>query len=86
MSLRRNKTSHISIGKRGENIAIRYLRRRGYRMLTRNFLCRLGEIDIVARKGEIIVFAEVRTRRYPFLVDPLTTVDRRKINRIIRSA
>ncbi|MEE8547012.1 MAG: YraN family protein, partial [bacterium] len=86
MFLRRKKTTHTSTGQRGEKKAIGYLRRRGYRILTRNFLCRLGEIDIVARKGETIIFAEVRSRQHPFLVDPLATVDQRKIDRIIRSA
>jgi putative endonuclease len=86
MFLRREKTTHTSTGQRGEKKAIGYLRRRGYRILTRNFQCRLGEIDIVARKGETIIFAEVRSRQHPFLVDPLATVDQRKIDRIIRSA
>jgi len=86
MFLWREKTTHTSTGQRGEKKAIGYLRRRGYRILTRNFQCRLGEIDIIARKGETIIFTEVRSRRYPFLVDPLATVDQKKIDRIILSA
>lgn len=80
------KTDHISIGQRGEKTAIWYLRLKRYRILTRNFLCRLGEIDIVAQREDMIVFVEVRTRQYPFLVDPLATVDQWKIERIIRAA
>jgi putative endonuclease len=50
------------LGDRGENLASRYLRERGYRILIRNFRCPLGEIDIVARDGRTLVFVEVKTR------------------------
>ncbi len=52
----------ISIGKTGEDLACRELRRRGYEILTRRYRTRLGEIDIVAREGRTIVFVEVKTR------------------------
>ena len=52
----------ISVGRRGEEAACAYLAERGYRILDRNWRCRLGEIDIVAEQGGIIVFVEVRTR------------------------
>lgn len=50
------------LGDRGENLAARYLRERGYKILLRNFRCPLGEIDIVARDGRTLVFVEVKTR------------------------
>src|SRR4051812_21215712 len=53
-----------TLGDRGENVAARYLRNRGFRILTRNFRCPLGEIDIVARDGQTLVFCEVKTRSY----------------------
>ena len=53
-----------TLGDRGENLAARYLRNRGFRILTRNFRCPLGEIDIVARDGRTLVFCEVKTRTY----------------------
>ena len=46
-----------------EDRAVRYLRLRGYRVLERNFRCRQGEIDIIARKGGFIVFVEVKLRK-----------------------
>ncbi len=52
----------VSLGKSGEDIACRELRRRGYEILTRRFRTRLGELDIVARDGATIVFVEVKTR------------------------
>lgn len=50
-------------GDRGERAAARYLRRRGYRILTRQAATRIGEIDLIALDGECIVFVEVKTRR-----------------------
>jgi putative endonuclease len=51
------------LGLRGERIAARYLTDRGLRLLDRNWRCREGELDIVAREGDAIVFCEVKTRR-----------------------
>src|SRR3954449_5197021 len=51
-----------SMGPRGENVAARYLRNLGYKIIVRNFRCDLGEIDIVARDGKTLVFVEVKTR------------------------
>ena len=53
-----------TLGDRGENAAARYLRNQGYRIIVRNFRCELGEIDIVARDGNTLVFVEVKTRAY----------------------
>jgi putative endonuclease len=51
------------LGRRGEDIAVAYLRRQGYRVLDRNWRCPAGELDVVAREGETLAFVEVRTRR-----------------------
>ncbi|HEX5242698.1 MAG TPA: YraN family protein [Tepidisphaeraceae bacterium] len=51
-----------ALGDRGENLAARYLRNLGYTIITRNFRCPVGEIDIVARDGKTLVFVEVKTR------------------------
>ncbi len=51
------------LGRWGEQAALKFLRRAGYRIIARNFSCFLGEIDIVARKGEVVSFVEVKTRR-----------------------
>ena len=53
-----------ALGDRGENVAARYLRNQGYKIIVRNFRCDMGEIDIVARDGKTIVFVEVKTRAY----------------------
>ena len=51
------------LGRFGEERAARYLRLRGYRILETNYACRLGEIDLIARKGKYLVFVEVKLRK-----------------------
>lgn len=51
------------VGASGERVAKEYLERHGYEILETNFRCSLGEIDIIAREGDYLVFVEVRTRR-----------------------
>ncbi|MFC1945599.1 YraN family protein [Chloroflexota bacterium] len=50
-------------GDLGEKLAREYLKARGYRIITTNYYCQEGEVDIIARHGENLVFVEVRTRR-----------------------
>jgi len=55
--------SKISTGKDGEQIAVAYLKKQGYRIYETNFRCPLGEIDIIAREKDELVFIEVKTRK-----------------------
>jgi len=86
MSRPRKKPPHLVKGELGENLAVRHLRFRGYRIIERNYRCRLGEIDIIARRKGVLVFTEVRSRTEPFLTDPASTVDEVKIARTINTA
>jgi putative endonuclease len=52
-----------AVGKAGEEAAVQYLRQHGYRILERNYRCRFGEIDLIARDGSMLAFVEVKTRR-----------------------
>ncbi len=52
------------LGERGENLAAKYLRNQGYKILERNFRTPIGEIDIIARDGKTLVFVEVKSRVY----------------------
>jgi putative endonuclease len=52
-----------ALGDRGENVAAKYLRNLGYKILHRNFECKFGEVDIIARDGNTLVFVEVKTRK-----------------------
>ena len=51
------------IGRWGEDQAAKYLRKKRYRIVGRNFSCRFGEIDLIAEDREFIVFVEVKTRK-----------------------
>ena len=51
------------LGRRGERLAARFLRRRRYRILARNYRCHAGEIDLIASQDAMIVFVEVKTRQ-----------------------
>ncbi|MDQ6860456.1 MAG: YraN family protein [Verrucomicrobiota bacterium] len=79
------KTDRALRGEQGERLAARYLRRQGYKILYRNFRGRTGgEIDLVCRDGETLVFVEVKTRSREDFGRPLDAVDREKQKRISR--
>ena len=72
----------IALGSWGERLAAEHLRRRGYDVLETNYRCPRGEIDIVARDGQSLVFVEVRTRRSSSHGTPqesITTAKQRKL-------
>ena len=50
------------LGKKGEEIALRFLKKHGYRILERNYACKMGEVDIIAKEKDTLVFVEVKTR------------------------
>lgn len=82
--------SRHSLGMRGERAVLARLRRDGYRILARNWRHpQLGELDVVARQGDEIVFVEVRTRRgntRQALDQALTSVDEQKQARLVALA
>jgi len=75
-----------SLGRRGEDAAARYLRRRGYKILARGDRFGPGELDLVALDGGTIVFVEVKTRRSAEEIHPSEAVDDRKQRRLTRLA
>ena len=81
-----NPTSQMATGERGEKFAARYLRRNGYRILVRRFKTRAGEIDIVCRHGEWLVFVEVKTRKSDDYGAPSEAVTKEKQKHMSRVA
>jgi putative endonuclease len=72
----------LQLGSLGEHIAARYLTDVGLRVLDRNWRCREGELDIVARETDALVFCEVKTRRgvgFGHPVDAVTHAKQRKL-------
>lgn len=83
MSERKNK---IKSGVIGENIAVEYLKRKGYIIKERNFRCKTGEIDIIAYDGSCLVFAEVKTRKSSVYGLPEEFVTIKKQQKLIKAA
>jgi len=73
-------------GARGEDAAIKTLKRRGYRIVERNYRNRLGEIDVVAEEGGCLVFVEVKKRNTPFFGEAVCAIDERKKRHLVRAA
>ncbi|MBQ8417113.1 MAG: YraN family protein [Phascolarctobacterium sp.] len=78
----------IKLGKFGEDFACQYLQGQGYKILYRNFRCRIGEIDIIAVKNNVLSFIEVKTRRQAVSIygKPREAVNQAKQKRIYRCA
>ena len=74
------------IGNFGEDKACEFLEKQGINVLKRNFYARCGEIDIIAKDGETIVFAEVKTRLSKEYGTPSEFVDYRKQEKIMQTA
>jgi len=80
------KSGNLSVGERGEAIAEAYLRGRGFTILEKNYRGKTGEIDIVAREGDTIVFVEVKARRNLAYGPPQLAVTPFKQRQISRTA
>ncbi len=74
------------IGQLGEKLALRHLKKRGYRILDRNFRCRRGEIDIVATQKNYLVFVEVRTKTTLAFGSPEESITQAKRDNLIAAA
>ena len=79
-------SSPMDIGRQGEELASRFLKRKGYRIIERNYRCRWGEIDIVAREGRTYCFIEVRTRRSLSLGLPEESITAHKQRQMVKAA
>jgi len=85
--LLRSNAEHLQLGARGEKLAAQYLRRQGFKILYRNFRGRTGgEIDLVCRDRDTLVFVEVKTRTREDFGRPLEAVNTQKERRISMGA
>ena len=74
----------IATGKLGEDLAVAYLRKVGYRILAQNYRCLYGEVDIIAEDGNVIVFIEVKSRKSETFGDPQEAVGLEKQKKLSR--
>lgn len=72
-------------GDAGEDLAVAYFEQRGFRVVARNWLCRLGEIDIVMERRGILHFVEVKARRSLEFGYPETSITGKKLRHLART-
>ncbi len=74
------------VGVQGEAVARRFLEKIGFRIVEENFACPLGEIDLIAEDGDVLVFVEVKARRSVRFGGPAEAVHAKKQRQILRVA
>lgn len=77
---------HLELGSAGEEAALVAYRALGFELVARNWRCPIGEIDLVLRRGALLVMCEVKTRRSDELGGPFEAVDARKQRKLRRLA
>lgn len=75
-----------AVGDEAEQLAVEHLEREGYRIRDRNVSCRRGELDVVAEKGDVLAFVEVRMRSSAVWGDPSMTVTHAKQRKVVLAA
>jgi putative endonuclease len=86
MVFKMTPTSKQSDGLTAEQLAANFLEQRGLVVVAKNYHCRFGEIDLIAKDGETLVFIEVRLRRSEDFGGALASIDSRKQQKLIASA
>lgn len=76
----------MRLGKEGEELALKFLKKKGYKIIHKNYRTPIGEIDIVAKDGNTLVFVEVKTREGMGYGYPFEAVNKRKRQRIANVA
>lgn len=74
------------LGKKGEEVALRFLKKKGYRTIEKNYVCKMGEMDIIAREKDTLVFIEVKTRTSTFFGPPQLAVNSSKQRQLSKVA
>jgi len=77
--------AHNDLGKKGEDLAADYLLKKGYKIVARNFSFQKAEVDIIARKDNVLAIIEVKTRSTPDFGNPQEFVKGRQIQRLVKA-
>ncbi len=75
-----------AIGRIGESIARKYLEDKGYQIIEQNYQTRYAEIDLIAKKGNILIFIEVRTKKGELFGSPEETINQKKLKKLLGNA
>lgn len=79
-------TDYKKLGRKGEKAVAKYLRKNNFKIITKNYSSKFGEIDIIAENRDYIAFVEVKTRTSGQMLDPMYSVGYKKQERIIKTA
>jgi putative endonuclease len=74
------------LGRKGEELALRFLKKRGYRIIEKNYTCKMGEMDIIGKEKDTFVFIEVKTRTSTSFGPPQLAVDAKKQSQMSKVA
>ena len=76
---------HNELGELGEDLAVEELEKNGYEIVERNWRYKKAEIDIIARKNEVLAIVEVKTRSSDYMGDPQDFVKQKKIKMLVEA-
>ncbi|CAN5271847.1 YraN family protein [soil metagenome] len=77
--------AHNDLGKKGEDLAIEFLLKKGYKIVARNFTFQKSEVDIIARKNNVLAIIEVKTRSTSDFGNPQEFLKGRQIQRLVKA-
>ncbi len=80
------KDTSKALGSKGEDLAVQYLKKKGFKVIERNYHCPAGEIDLIAREKNTLVFVEIKARSSSDFGLPQEAVDRFKQRKMIEAA
>ncbi len=74
------------LGKKGEEVALRFLKKKGYRIIEQNYVCKMGEMDLIAKEKDTLAFIEVKTRTSTAFGPPQLAVNSSKQRQLSKVA
>ncbi|MEM8999506.1 MAG: YraN family protein [Bacteroidota bacterium] len=77
---------HNEFGKQGEQLAVDFLIQTGYEILQRNYRCQKAEVDVIAKKSDVLAIVEVKSRHSDFLENIAETVNQKKRQLLVMAA
>ena len=77
--------NHNELGKKGEQLAVDFLLKNEYEVIARNYMYQKAEVDIIAKKGDVLVIVEVKTRTSAGFGDPQQFLKPKQMQRIIKA-
>ncbi len=86
MAVEERDAANKKLGRKGEKLAVKYLKRGGYKILKRNYVNPFGEVDIIAQKEDTVAFIEVKTRLSDVFGAPSEAVNYSRKQRYISAA